>query len=152
MQDQNRKSYIGIFFISLFKKRKLDFTVITPCRPEIEDNRFSVTVRKLYFVSIYIICYKIFCLYNILRIEKSFFCQRAIIFFYIHSDNRYGCIDIFVDGKYKKTIDGYNTTGWGNRESDFIFSSNKPGNHTFTLKMSQGDKNKIFDLDGFCYC
>lgn len=85
-------------------------------------------------------------------IEKSFFCQRAIIFFYIHSDNRYGCIDIFVDGKYQKTIDGYNTTGWGNRESDFIFSSNKPENHTFTLKMSQGDKNKIFDLDGFCYC
>lgn len=85
-------------------------------------------------------------------VEKTITCCRLIIFFYTYSDLKYGCAEILMDGKHLKNIDSYSLTGWGNRESDFVFSSATPQQHTFTIRMHQNDKNKIFKLDGFCYC
>jgi hypothetical protein len=61
------------------------------------------------------------------------------------NDPSFGEIEVYVDGKKVKTING-NTGGWGQSVTDVIFAENTAEVHTIEIKMAPGSEHKKFTI------
>lgn len=61
------------------------------------------------------------------------------------SDPNFGEIDVYVDGKKVRTING-NTGGWGQSETVLIFAEDTAAEHHIEIKMAPGSENKKFTI------
>lgn len=72
-------------------------------------------------------------------------CKNLLLAFRSVNDETYGKIDIYVDGRKVKTING-NTGSWGQSVTDLIFAEDTAAKHTVEIKMAPGDEEKKFTI------
>lgn len=87
-----------------------------------------------------------------ITIEKELICSRFVLIYHSYSDLSFGTAEVLMDGKPLKTIEGYNSSGWGNRNAEYIFSSETAEKHTFTIRMCKFNSGKSFHIAGLLYC
>ncbi len=84
--------------------------------------------------------------------SKTVVCRRFVIIYTLRPDPDYGSVEVYTDGKLFSTVEGYNITAWGNPSHEVISFSDEPAEHTVTIKLASYDQNKIFEINGICYC
>ncbi|MGN1083529.1 MAG: SGNH/GDSL hydrolase family protein, partial [Lachnospiraceae bacterium] len=72
-------------------------------------------------------------------------CKNFLISYRAVNDASYGKIDVYVDGKKVRTING-NTGSWGQSVTDLIFADAAAAEHKIEIKMAAGDENKKFTI------
>lgn len=77
-------------------------------------------------------------------------CKNMLIAYRAVNNNTYGSIDILMDGKVVKTIQG-NTGSWGQSVADVVFSEDTAKKHTFEIRMAEGDEDKKFTITCLSY-
>lgn len=71
--------------------------------------------------------------------------SRLVLSYKQENNKNVGRIDIFVDGKLKKTLNGNSTSAWGNIVTEYVFmGADEP--HKVEIRMADGDEGKLFTL------
>ena len=73
-------------------------------------------------------------------------CQTMMVVFKLSSSTATGVAELYVDGEKKTTMSGYDSNGWNNTSTKFVFNNNEPGVHEIEIKMAPGSENKEFTL------
>ncbi|MCH5272796.1 MAG: SGNH/GDSL hydrolase family protein [Lachnospiraceae bacterium] len=72
-------------------------------------------------------------------------CKNFLLAYRSVTDASYGKIDVCVDGRKVKTING-NTGSWGQSVTDLIFAEDTAAKHKIEIKMAEGDEDKKFTV------
>ena len=75
---------------------------------------------------------------------------RMTIAYKQQNDQRYGRVEVWVDGKRKTILNGYSASGWGNIVTEWVLLG-QSGTHTVEFRMAEGDENKNFYLLDVAY-
>ena len=80
--------------------------------------------------------------------EMEVTCRRLLIVTKDESDIRVGRADIYVDGKFIKTVDPHEI-GWCHCNSQIIIREKESAKHHIEVRMHEGDGDKQFTILGF---
>lgn len=72
-------------------------------------------------------------------------CKNFLLAFRSVNDASYGKIEVYVDGKKLRTING-NTGSWGQSVTELIFARVISEPHKIEIKMAEGDEDKKFTI------
>lgn len=78
-------------------------------------------------------------------------CSSMLIVYKISSQNIYGKVDLYVDGKKTETLSCYDASGWNNGKVCIALNEKEAAKHTIELKMASGDENKKFTVMAIGY-
>lgn len=76
-------------------------------------------------------------------------CKSILLAWKLSSSSSAGKADIYVDGKYVKTVNSYKNGGWNNPWVTEILNNSTSATHKIEIKMANGDANKEFTILGF---
>ncbi|MCR5324269.1 MAG: SGNH/GDSL hydrolase family protein [Lachnospiraceae bacterium] len=80
--------------------------------------------------------------------EMEVKCRRLLIITKDSSDIKDGKADVYVDGKFVKTVNPRDI-GWAHCNPQIIFRGDENGSHKVSVKMHEGDEDKNFTILGF---
>lgn len=72
-------------------------------------------------------------------------CKNFLLAYRSVNDESYGKIEVWVDGRKVKTING-NTGSWGQSVTDLIFAEDTAAKHTIEIRMAPGEEEKKFTI------
>ena len=75
-------------------------------------------------------------------------CKSVLLAWKLSSSSSAGKADIYVDGKYVKTVNSYKNGGWNNPWVTEIMNNSTSATHKIEIKMANGDANKEFTILG----
>ena len=78
-------------------------------------------------------------------------CKNLLMVFKASSGNSFGTAEIYVDGRYIKSINGYQSGGWNNPVTELLFSEERPAEHTIEIKMAKDSQDKNFTILAWGY-
>lgn len=78
-------------------------------------------------------------------------CKTLMAVYKLSSNKITGSVDLYVDGKKLKTLNGYDKGGWNNAAPAVIFCDPEAKEHSIEIKMADGDEEKEFTLIGLGY-
>lgn len=76
-------------------------------------------------------------------------CKSVLLAWKLSSSSSAGKADIYIDGKYVKTVDSYKSGGWNNPWVTSIMNNSTSASHKIEVKMANGNANKEFTILGF---
>lgn len=78
-------------------------------------------------------------------------CRALRMVFKANNSKAYGEAEIYVDGEFVCTVTSNRSDGWGNPETALILDKDETAEHTFEIRMPEGEK-RYFGVLGFGYC
>lgn len=88
--------------------------------------------------------------------NDSFICElefdELFLLFHCNNNEKYGAVEVYVDGELMNTVDSNRSGGWSNPEAQYICSFDSSEKHTVEIKMAEGDEDDYFAILGFGYC
>ena len=73
-------------------------------------------------------------------------CRSLLLVYKKSSSQTFGKVDILVDGKVVKTVDGHDAGGWNNPYTLVLVNEAEAAEHTLTVRMADGEKDKEFTI------
>ena len=65
------------------------------------------------------------------------------------TDGKYGQYEVYIDGEYAKTLDGYFKNGWGSTlQPDEVYLSDEPAMHTIEIRKAADSTGDLFAIIG----
>lgn len=78
-------------------------------------------------------------------------CQSFFIVYKLSSNKQTGSANVYVDGKKKLTMDGYNQDGWNNARTVVAFHNKRSTKHKIQIRMTKKQRHKRFTVLAFGY-
>jgi len=79
-------------------------------------------------------------------------CRSLFVVYKESSNIKTGTVEVYVDGKMKLLLNGYNSMGWDNPVTKLVFHEQDAEIHTIEIKVPECDAEKEFTILGFGYC
>lgn len=76
-------------------------------------------------------------------------CKSMLFAYKLSASSSAGKVDIYIDGKYVKTVDSYKNGGWNNPWVIQLMNNSTSANHKVEIRMANGSANKEFTILGF---
>lgn len=83
--------------------------------------------------------------------EMELKCKNLFIVYKESQEPRTGAIDLFVDGKWVTTVDGFMSSGWNNPVTKMVLNEEEAKWRKLAIRMAEGSKNKEFSILAFGY-
>lgn len=78
-------------------------------------------------------------------------CKALTLIYKLSNSTEYGSADLYVDGKLKATLSGYDTSGWNNGKVYVAIEEDAEAEHTIELRMNDESESKKFTLMAIGY-
>jgi endo-1,4-beta-xylanase len=78
-------------------------------------------------------------------------CKNLMLVYKASSSNTFGTAEVYIDGKFIKSINGFQSGGWNNPVTELLLDEDNPAEHTIEIRMAKDSQDKNFTIMAFGY-